>query len=196
METSRGLVTRSSSYYNESDHPVEDVVVLGSISSRKSWSSSLHRHLPFNNRWKDRYFVIEKGQVLSIISSGRRMNLLIGNMTVSNHEYSSNGSNVLAVSYYNGNDSQNILRNRSTKRKMTTPAFINSHQKELEIQLQFLESKGMIDCKKKLLAAINKERIAIDQATEVAIKCINSFLKKKFQLQVNIRILLSLLLIL
>ena len=138
METSRGPVSRSSSYYNEYDHPVEDVVILGSILSRKSWSNSLHRHLPSNNRWKDRYFVIENGEVLSIISSGRRMNLSIGRMALCYHEYSPNGSNVLAVTYYDGIDSQNTLHNTSSKTSVTTPTFVNTYKKELEIQLQYI----------------------------------------------------------
>ena len=185
METSRGPVTRSLSYYNECDHPVEDVVILGSILSRKSWSSSLHRHLPFNNRWKDRYFVIENGEVLSIISSGRRMNLSIGRMALCYHEYSPNGSNVLALTYYDGNDSHNILRNNSSKTSITTPAFVNTYKKELEIQLQFREPNDLIDCKQKLLSAISEQKKIADQATAIAIKCINVFLKKKLREEVR-----------
>ena len=185
METSRGPVTRSSSYYNEYDHPVEDVVILGSILSRKSWSNSLHRHLPSNNRWKDRYFVIENGEVLSIISSGRRMNLSIGRMALCYHEYSPNGSNVLAVTYYDGNDSQNTLHNTSSKTSVTTPTFVNTYKKELEIQLQFREPIDLIDCRHKLLSAISKQKTIADQATAAAIKCINLFLTRKLRSEVK-----------
>jgi hypothetical protein len=49
-----------------------DEIILGSILSRKSYPNSIQRHLPSNNRWKDRYFVIKKSEILSIISSGKK----------------------------------------------------------------------------------------------------------------------------
>jgi hypothetical protein len=48
-----------------------DEMILGSILSRKSYPNSIQRHLPFNNRWKNRYFVVKKSEILSIISSGK-----------------------------------------------------------------------------------------------------------------------------
>jgi hypothetical protein len=52
------------------DPPIDETI-LGSILSRKSYPNSIQRHLPFNNRWKNRYFVIKKSEILSIISSGK-----------------------------------------------------------------------------------------------------------------------------
>ena len=186
MESSSGVpYTRSSSHYKRDDDPVEDVVVLGPILSRKSRSNSLQRHLPFNNRWKNRYFVIERNEILSIISSGKRMNLFISRMTVGCHDYSPDSSFVLALSYFKGNKTQNIPNNPSTNNNITLPAFINTHTKELEIQLQFNNLDDMIQCKKSLLSAINLQKNQTAKMTEFAVQCIRTFLKKKLDEQVN-----------
>lgn len=179
----------------DKDIPAEDAVVLGSLLSRKSWSNSLHRHLPFNNRWKERYFVIENSDVLSIISSGRRMNLLIRQLIVRNHEYSPDGTYVLTLSYYTGNNNQNnsnILQQNILQQNILfqnnyscSPAFITSHTKQLEIQLQFVDSQNMRNCKENLLYAINKQKIETDQITEMAIRSICMVLKRKLLTQVS-----------
>jgi hypothetical protein len=56
-------------------------LTLGSILSRKSYSNSVQRHLPFNNRWKDRQFIIERHQ-LTVQSSGKRLDLPLRKITV------------------------------------------------------------------------------------------------------------------
>jgi hypothetical protein len=157
-------------------------VILGSILSRKSWSNSLHRHLPFSNRWKERYFVIENSSMLSIISSGRRINLLVEKMTLSNHDYSPDGSNVFAISYYTDSSNQNAL-GRSNSPNRSAAYFSSGHVKELEILLQFPLKTDMISCKSKLLLAIRDQRINSDQSTERAVKIVSSFLKKRLHIQ-------------
>jgi hypothetical protein len=137
-------------------------VILGSILSRKSWSNSLHRHLPFSNRWKERYFVIENSSMLSIISSGRRINLLVEKMTLSNHDYSPDGSNVFAISYYTDSSNQNSLGSSNSPNR-SAAYFSSGHVKELEILLQFPLKTDMISCKSKLLSAIRVQRINSDQ---------------------------------
>jgi hypothetical protein len=157
-------------------------VILGSILSRKSWSNSLHRHLPFSNRWKERYFVIENSSMLSIISSGRRINLLVEKMTLSNHDYSPDGSNVFAISYYTDSSNQNSLGSSNSPNR-SAAYFSSGHVKELEILLQFPLKTDMISCKSKLLSAIRVQRINSDQSTERAVKIVSSFLKKRLHIQ-------------
>ena len=181
MINARANSARSSSH----DKIMEDehnMVILGSILSRKSWSNSLHRHLPFSNRWKERYFVIENSSMLSIISSGRRINLLVEKMTLSNHDYSPDGSNVFAISYYTDSNNQNTLGISNSPNRSAT-YFTSGHVKELEILLQFPLKTDMISCKSKLLSAIRAQRISSNQSTERAVKIVSSFLKKKLHIQ-------------
>lgn len=176
-----------------------DEIILGSILSRKSWTNSIQRHLPFNNRWKDRFFVIKKSEILSIISSGKRLNLCINRMTVEIHHYSTEGANVLALAYYAENNNGNTNINHDNEHDYISNDKHNSSNssnnnsnihtahsniKELEIQLQFQGKTELNKCKDMLTNAINKQAEINEKLMEIKLKSISSYLKKKLHIQV------------
>ena len=181
MDTCRQTSSKSSSQIKDEDNE-PNITILGSLLSRKSWSNSLHRHLPFNNRWKERYFVVENRESLTVISSGKRIDLSIGKITLSNHDYSPDGNYVLAIAYYTGRNSHNTVCNNKFDDKPVT-CFLTDHVKELEIQLQFPTKSDMLICHGKLLTAMKFQRKTADRLMQKMRANISSFLKKKLHMQ-------------
>jgi hypothetical protein len=181
MDTCRQTSIQSSSQIKKvNDEP--NITILGSLLSKKSWSNSLHRHLPFNNRWKERYFVVENNEALTVISSGKRIDLSIGKITLSNHDYSPDGHFVLAIAYYTGSNCHNAICDNKFDDKPVT-CFLTDHVKELEIQLQFPTKSDMLICHGKLLAAMKFQRKNADRLVQKLRANLSSFLKKKLHIQ-------------
>ena len=181
MDTCRKTSSKSSSQIKDGDNE-PNITILGSLLSKKSWSNSLHRHLPFNNRWKERYFAVENRESLTVISSGKRIDLSIGKITLSNHDYSPDGNYVLAIAYYTGSNSHNAACNNKFDDKPVT-CFLTDHVKELEIQLQFPTKSDMLICHGKLLTAMKFQRKTADRLMQKMRANISSFLKKKLHMQ-------------
>ena len=126
--------------------------------------------------------MVENNEALTVISSGKRIDLSIGKITLSNHDYSPDGHYVLAIAYYTGSNCHNAICDNKFDDEPVT-CFLTDHVKELEIQLQFPTKSDMLICHGKLLAAMKFQRKNADRLVQKLRTNLSSFLKKKLHIQ-------------